>query len=104
MRKIDGARIAAIPNTLGAGLDLFGWSRRSVLGAGALRRDVIELGCRAVRLGRSRTMFELAMRRGGEAITRGEVIDVCADAAARKSIGIPAKYRQVIQAWEEAPS
>jgi acyl-CoA thioesterase FadM len=49
-------------------------------------------------------MFELAMWRGGEAITRGDVIDVCADAAARKSIGIPDKYRQVIQAWEEAPS
>ena len=88
----------------GTGVDLFAVKSTVEYLAPAHYDDVIEVGCRAAHLGRSSIMFELAIWRGDEAITRGEVIYVCADAIARKSIGIPDKYRQAIEAWETALS
>ena len=86
------------------GVDLFAVKSTVEYLAPAHYDDVIEVGCRAAHLGRSSIVFELAIWRGGEAITRGEVIYVCADAAARKSVGIPENYRKTIEEWEKASS
>src|SRR5262245_8085603 len=61
----------------GTGVDLFAVKSTVEYLAPAHYDDMIEIGCRAAHLGRSSILFELAIWRGGEAITRGEVIYVC---------------------------
>jgi acyl-CoA thioester hydrolase len=62
--------------------------------------DLIEVGCRAARLGRSSIAFALAIWRDDAEITRGEVVYACADPVARKSIPIPPTLRHAIEAFE----
>jgi acyl-CoA thioester hydrolase len=88
----------------GTGVDLFAVKSTVEYFAPARYDDVIEVGCRASDLGRSSIAFELAIWRDGEAITRGQLVYVCADAAARKSVAIPDKYRRAIETWESSAS
>jgi acyl-CoA thioester hydrolase len=84
----------------GTGVDLFAVKSTVEYVAPARYDDVIEVGCRAARLGRSSITFELAIRRDGQLLTRGEVVYACADPVARKSCPIPDRIRQAIAAWE----
>lgn len=65
--------------------------------------EVIEVGCRAARLGRSSIAFELAIWREAAKVTAGEVVYVCADPVARRSVPIPARLRAAIAAYERPP-
>jgi len=84
----------------GTGADLFAVKSTAEYLAPARYDDVIEVGCRAARLGRSSIGFELAIWRDGEPITKGEVVYACADPVARRAIPIPAALRAAIEAFE----
>jgi acyl-CoA thioester hydrolase len=84
----------------GTGVDLFAVKSTVEYIAPAHYDDLIDVGCRAARIGRSSLAFELAIWRGAQQITRGEVVYVCADPVARKSRPIPDRIRQAIAAWE----
>jgi acyl-CoA thioester hydrolase len=86
----------------GTGIDLFAVKSTVEYLAPAHYDDLIDVGCRAARVGRSSLAFELAIWRGAQQITRGEVVYVCADPVARKSQPIPERIRQAIAAWEGA--
>ena len=84
----------------GSGVDLFAVKTTVEYFAPARYDDVIDVGCRAARLGQSSINFELAIFRDGERITRGDVVYVTADPAARKSVAMPAWLREAIERFE----
>jgi acyl-CoA thioester hydrolase len=86
----------------GTGVDLFAVKSTVEYVAPARYDDVIDVGCRAARLGRSSITFELAIWRAGDLLTRGEVVYACADPIARKSVPVPDLIRGAITAWEPA--
>jgi acyl-CoA thioester hydrolase len=86
----------------GTGVDLFAVKSTVEYVAPARYDDVIDVGCRAARLGRSSITFELAIWRAGDLLTRGEVVYACADPIARKSVPVPDVIRDAIAAWEPA--
>jgi acyl-CoA thioester hydrolase len=84
----------------GTGVDLFAVKSTVEYLAPARYDELIEVGCRAARLGRTSIAFELAIWRDGGRITRGEVVYVCADPVARCAIPIPLPLRDAIEAFE----
>jgi len=84
----------------GTGVDLFAVKSTVEYLAPARYDDMIEVGCRAARLGRSSIGFALVIWRGGEPITKGEVVYACADPVARRAVPIPASLRQAIEVFE----
>jgi acyl-CoA thioester hydrolase len=84
----------------GTGVDLFAVKSTVEYLAPARYDDMIEVGCRAARLGRSSIGFALLIWRDGEAITKGEVVYACADPVARRAIPIPLPLRNAIEAFE----
>ena len=84
----------------GTGVDLFAVKSTVEYLAPARYDDMIEVGCRAARLGRSSITFEMAIWRDGQQITRGELVYVCADPVLRRATPIPEDLRRAIEAWE----
>jgi acyl-CoA thioester hydrolase len=84
----------------GSGVDLFAVKSAVEYLAPARYDDLIDVGCRAARLGRSSIGFELAIFRGEERITRGEVVYVTAEAIERKTLPIPDWLRDAIERFE----
>jgi acyl-CoA thioester hydrolase len=84
----------------GTGVDLFAVKSTVEYAKPARYDDVIDVGCRAARLGRSSIGFDLAIFRGDERITRGEVVYVTADPVARRSVPIPERLREAIDSYE----
>jgi len=84
----------------GSGVDLFAVKSTVEYLAPARYDDLIDVGCRAARLGRSSIGFELAIWRGDQSVTKGEVVYVCADPAERRSMPIPEPLRAAIAAFE----
>jgi acyl-CoA thioester hydrolase len=62
--------------------------------------DLLEIGVRVGRLGRSSRSFNLGIWRGGEALTAGEVIYVHADSASRNSRPLPQWLRDKVRGYE----
>lgn len=87
----------------GIGVDVFAVKSTVEYLAPARYDEVIEVGCRAARLGRSSIGFALAIWRDDALITRGEVVYVCADPVARRSMPIPAPLRRAIETYEQPP-
>ncbi|MGE8360600.1 acyl-CoA thioesterase [Pseudomonas sp.] len=66
--------------------------------------DLLEIGIRTGRLGRSSLSFHLGIWRAGEALTAGEIIYVHADSASRSSKALPQWLRDRINKYErQAP-
>jgi acyl-CoA thioester hydrolase len=84
----------------GTGVDVFAVKATVEYRAPARYDDVIDVGCRAARLGRSSIGFDLAIFRGDETITRGEIVYVTADASTRKSLPIRQWLRDAIERFE----
>ncbi len=84
----------------GSGVDVFAVKAAVEYLAPARYDELIEVGCRGARLGRSSIAFALGIWRDAALITRGEVVYVCADPVARRSIPIPATLRAAIEAFE----
>lgn len=62
--------------------------------------DEIDIGVRCARLGRSSMTMALAIFRGGEHLIDGELVYVYADAHEKKSVAIPAAWRERLTALE----
>ena len=62
--------------------------------------DLLEIGVRVGRLGRSSLSFNLGIWRGDEALTAGEVIYVHADSASRSSRPLPQWLRDKVRDYE----
>ena len=69
---------------------------------GSARYDeLIDVGCRAGRIGRSSMQFLLGIWRGAEHLTSGELIYVNADVQTRKSTAWPEPFKAAILAFEK---
>ncbi|MBL8289569.1 MAG: YbgC/FadM family acyl-CoA thioesterase [Rubrivivax sp.] len=62
--------------------------------------DVIEVGVRCARIGRSSMLLALAVLRGGKRLVHGELVYVFADPATQTSRPLPAPLREVLEAFE----
>jgi acyl-CoA thioester hydrolase len=62
--------------------------------------DLLEIGVRVGRLGRSSLSFNLGIWRGGDALTAGEVVYVHADSASRSSRPLPQWLRDKVRGYE----
>ena len=69
--------------------------------------DMLDIGVRVVRIGRSSLQFEMAIFRGGEKLIGGELIYVNANPSTRKARPVPDALRELIEAHasgERSPS
>lgn len=82
------------------GMDIFCIKATAEYHAPAHYDDVLEVGCRAARVGRSSLVLLFGIWRGTERLTSGELIYVNADLATRKSAPWPGFVREKILAFE----
>ena len=62
--------------------------------------DLLDICVRTDRIGNSSLQFRVGVFRGDEHLIAGELIYVNADPATRKSIGVPAELRELIERFE----
>ena len=63
--------------------------------------DLLQVGIRSARLGRSSLTFALGIWRDGELLTGGEIVYVHADGATRSSAPLPQWLREKIESFEK---
>jgi acyl-CoA thioester hydrolase len=68
--------------------------------ASARYDELIEVGCRLARLGRSSLIFAFGIWRGGDHLVSGELVYVHVEAGATKGTPIPARLRDAMLAYE----
>ena len=83
------------------GTDIFAVKATAEYHASATYDDVLEIGCRVARLGRSSMRIVLGIFRGNEPITTGELIYVNADVGTRKPAPWPEALRAAILRFEK---
>jgi acyl-CoA thioester hydrolase len=82
------------------GTDIFALKATAEFHASATYDDIVDVGCRVARIGRSSMRVVLAVFRGDEHLTSGELIYVHADKRARTSTPWPPSLRDRIVAFE----
>ena len=82
------------------GTDLFAVASSAQFHAPAAYDEELDIGCRASRLGRTSMTFALAIWRGGEHLTSGELTYVNADAKTRKPEPLPQPLIDKIRSFE----
>ena len=82
------------------GTDLFVVKAAIEYRAPAHYDDMLDIGIRTARIGNSSLEFRVGIFRGEEHLIAGELIYVNADPATRKSIGVPAELRELIERFE----
>jgi acyl-CoA thioester hydrolase len=82
------------------GTDLFALKASAEFHASAGYDDLLDIGCRTARLGRSSMQLVLGVYRGGEQLTSGELLYVHVDLATRKSTPLPASVREAVLRYE----
>jgi len=85
------------------GTDIFAVKASAEFHGSATYEDVLDIGCRVGRLGRSSMQLLFGIWRGEERITRGELIYVNADLKTKKSAPWPEPLRQAILKFERTP-
>lgn len=65
--------------------------------------DLIEIGFRCQRFGKSSVEYAFAIYRDGELLADGSMTYVCADIETRRPIPLPAAYTDAITAFEKTP-
>jgi acyl-CoA thioester hydrolase len=65
--------------------------------------DVLDVCCRAGRLGRSSMQLVLAIYRGAEHLTSGELVYVHVELASRTPAPLPEALRRAVLAYEQTP-
>jgi acyl-CoA thioester hydrolase len=83
------------------GTDIFAVKATAEYHGSATYDDVLDVGCRVARIGRSSMRFVLGIFRGDEQITSGELIYVNADVGTRKSAPWPDPLRAAILRFEK---
>lgn len=66
--------------------------------------DVLDVGIRCTRIGRSSLLFHGAVLRGGELLVSGELVYVFADPATQSSRPVPAALRELLEGFEAGQS
>lgn len=82
------------------GTDVFAVKASAEYHGSATYDDVLGIGCRVGRIGRSSLQFVLGIWKGAEHITSGELIYVNADPKTRKSSQWPEAFRSAILQFE----
>lgn len=82
------------------GTDIFAVKAGAEYHGSATYDDLIEIGCRAGRIGRSSLQLLFGIWRGEELITRGELVYVNADLKTKKSAPWPEPLKAAILAYE----
>jgi acyl-CoA thioester hydrolase len=93
----------AYPSALGGGSDLFAVDAHARFVAPARYDDELEIACRTQHLGRTSMGAELAVFRGAELLTVGELVYVHVELASRRPAPLPDALRQAILAFEPSP-
>src|SRR5258708_32933366 len=83
------------------GTDIFAVKATAEYHASATYDDVLDIGCRVARIGRSSMQLRLGIFRGAEQLTSGELVYVNADPRTRKSAPWPEPLQQAIVAYEK---
>lgn len=91
------------PGVLGGQSDLFAVDAHARFFAPARYDDELEIACRTTRLGRTSMGVELAVFRGDELLTIGELVYVHVELASRRPAPLPDAMRQAILAFEPSP-
>jgi acyl-CoA thioester hydrolase len=96
-------RATALPGPLQqqeTGFELFARKAQIEFHASAGFDDVLDVGVRCAKIGRSSMTIAIAIYRGDERLVDGELIYVYTDARARKSVVIPQAWRERISEIE----
>ena len=82
------------------GTDIYAVKATAEYHGSATYDEVLDIGCRVARIGRSSMQFVLAIWRGAEHITSGELVYVNADPQTRKSAPWPEALRAAVLGYE----
>jgi acyl-CoA thioester hydrolase len=85
---------------LGFGTDIYAVKASAEYHGSATYDDVLEIGCRVAKIGRSSMQFLFGVWRGEERITSGELVYVNADPKTRKSAPWPEALRAAVLGYE----
>ena len=85
------------------GTDIYAVKASAEFHGSATYDDLIDVGCRAGRIGRSSMQLVFGVWRGSEHITSGELVYVNADLKTRKSVAWPDALRRAILDYERTP-
>ena len=85
------------------GTDIFAVKATAEFHASATYDDVLEVGCRVARIGRTSMQVQLGIFRKDERITSGELIYVNADPRTRKPAPWPEALTKAIVGYEKLP-
>ncbi len=85
------------------GTDIYALKAAAEYHAPATYDDLLEVGCRVGRIGRSSMQLLLGIWRGSAHITSGELVYVNADLKTRKAAPWPEALRQAILKFERTP-
>lgn len=82
------------------GTDIYAVKASAEYHGSATYDDVLDIGCRVARIGRSSMTFVLGVWRGAERITSGELVYVNADPKTRKSAPWPEALKSAVLKYE----
>jgi acyl-CoA thioester hydrolase len=85
------------------GTDIYAVKAGAEYHGSATYDELLDIGCRAGRIGRSSIQLLLGIWRGTEHLTSGELVYVNADVKTRKSAPWPEAVRQAILRFERTP-
>ena len=85
------------------GTDIYAVSASAEYHASATYDEMLDVGCRAARIGRTSLQLALGVWRGADHLTSGELVYVNADPKTRKSVPWPEAVRQAILKYEKTP-
>ena len=83
------------------GTDIYAVKAAAEYQSSATYDDVLDIGCRVARIGRSSMQFRLGIFRGSEQLTSGELIYVNADPGTRRSAPWPEPLQKAILGYEK---
>jgi acyl-CoA thioester hydrolase len=86
-----------------AGTDVFAIKATAEFHLSAAYDDVLDIGCRVARLGRSSMQWVFGIWRAAEHLTSGELVYVHAHLATRKAVPLPDPLREAILRFERKP-
>jgi len=84
------------------GTDIYAVKASAEYHGSATYDDVLEVGCRVARIGRSSMTFAFGVWRGADHVTSGELVYVNADPRTRKSAPWPEELKAAVLAYERA--
>jgi acyl-CoA thioester hydrolase len=84
------------------GTDLYAVKAGAEYHGSATYEDILDIGCRVARIGRSSLRFVLGVWHGAEHITSGELVYVNADPKTRKSAPWPEALQRAVLGYERA--